>query len=766
MDRYERTSNIIKALYEYKKTLDAANFIKEVCCYFDYIKNEKITEPDMNLLLYLANQAGIPQYYDLLKEKFTDCRISDENTNVLTVSSLLYNSSLFFGNQKAHRYQKEIIERFSRKVKNRYMLTAPTSFGKTFLVYEIIKRMNYHKILLIFPTISLLSENYSRIQEIDFLNDYSIHSLSEETFDEQQNNIFIFTPERFLSFLDRNKNVSFDFAFVDEVYKIDNSFLDDTETIAENERDIAYRIALEYICGDSKDVLLAGPYMSLPSADCSNSQSLSNFLNDNEFSILDYNKYEIVTKKTYTIKSKEKYFIDNIEINNDKSKYNKIANIIISLSSLSENTIIYCNDRASTESNAKKLIENSNFKDFLERKCHVEKDKTYEMFLEHLQNTFGNDWIVLKALKNRIGIHHGLIPKYIQKEIINLFNSGQLICIFSTTTITEGVNTSAKNIIISSGKKGRKKLRQFDAKNIAGRAGRFYQHYSGRVIDLNNGFEEIILENSEVLGHKNYDVESQKSDIDFQITKEKYLSKEQEIEKKSIDSQILASGIPNSVINSFKVIGPIDKLKLFNSFYTISEETIREIETISIMLRQSNYHKLYLNGFQSLLDIIYPIIKEKNLKQLINMHVGEKGYSLITIKLQTYLAHGLLGLVEYSVTRKDNPKTKDTAMRDELSFVYNILKYHLVKYLGVFDILFKYYLSLTKKRDIDEISGLGMLLNKLEYNAVSSRARKVSDYGVPFKIVEYYDSQRMTNKNDFDPYERYIDNEVIKLLKE
>lgn len=85
--------------------------------------------------------------------------------------------------------------------------------------------------------------------------------------------------------------------------------------------------------------------------------------------------------------------------------------------------------------------------------CSGIESATYEMFLDHLGHTFGNDWIVLEALKGRIGIHHSLIPKYIQKEIINLFNTGVLLCLFSTTTITEGVNTSAKNIIITSNKK-------------------------------------------------------------------------------------------------------------------------------------------------------------------------------------------------------------------------------------------------------------------------------------------------------------------------
>ena len=69
MDRLTRTANIIKAYYSYKKNLDAATFVKEVCGFFGYIKNEPISESDMNFLIFLANEAGIPQYFDLLKDK-------------------------------------------------------------------------------------------------------------------------------------------------------------------------------------------------------------------------------------------------------------------------------------------------------------------------------------------------------------------------------------------------------------------------------------------------------------------------------------------------------------------------------------------------------------------------------------------------------------------------------------------------------------------------------------------------------------------------
>lgn len=99
--------------------------------------------------------------------------------------------------------------------------------------------MQYQNVLLIFPAISLLSENYARLCSWEAFSDYAIHSLSEEEFDITQKNIFIFTPERFLSFMDSHQHLHFNFAFIDEVYKIDNSFVIDQETSGENERDTA-----------------------------------------------------------------------------------------------------------------------------------------------------------------------------------------------------------------------------------------------------------------------------------------------------------------------------------------------------------------------------------------------------------------------------------------------------------------------------------------------------------------------------------------------
>lgn len=765
MDRLARTADIVKSYYKYKRTNDAATFIKEVCRFFDYVKDEQLSEGDLNFLLFLANESGIPQYYDLLKGKYTDLDISDENINLLSLSALFHDASLVQGDNKLHRYQKQVLDSFVSNKRNRFVLTAPTSFGKTFLVYEIVRKMEYKNVLLVFPSISLLSENYSKLRKSSVFKEYKIHSLSEEEYDSKEKNVFIFTPERYLSFMDKNSSLKFDFSFIDEVYKIDNTFIMDQETTGENERDTAYRLALEFICGVSEDMLLAGPYMSLPDQTVNNTASFINFASENGYEFLKYNQFEIVEKTYQNIKGKSKYIIGNIIVPIGAiKKPQKISRIIESISSSTENTIIYCGRKTKTEEYAKLLFQNQELVSKFQQKCEATTPAIFDVFLEHLENTFGSDWVVFKALKSRIGIHHSLIPKYIQKEIINLFNNGALVCLFSTTTITEGVNTTAKNIIITSNKKGIKQLKQFDAKNIAGRAGRFGQHYLGRVIDLDNDFQEIVNGNQENIEHKNYDVNSPKTDVDYQITKEKYLSEYDKLQKKFIQNEIDKLQIPPHVFNAFRIVGPNDKLVLYSQIMSISASQLSTIRNIPITLASSNVSRLDWDAFQLIMDIILPIVKEDKLKNLIDYKTGDNQvYSLITVLLHSYLQGGFLSMVDYYTGRNNSRKTKDEAIRTVADYVYNVFKYHLVKYLGIFDVFYRYRISVLQDADMDDIPGLGLLLQKLEYNALNPKARRLSDFGVPFNVVRYYDGEGKERKN-FDKYEAYIDESVQSLL--
>ena len=132
------------------------------------------------------------------------------------------------------------------------------------------------------------------------------------------------------------------------------------------------------------------------------------------FCTVSYTHLEIVSKEYTTVKGKRQYHIDEIPVEiGSISKGQKIANIIKSLSTPKENTIIYCGRRADTEMYARTLLRDQMLISSFQETCSGIESSTYEIFLNHLEHTFGNDWIVLKALKGRIGIHHSLIPKYI-----------------------------------------------------------------------------------------------------------------------------------------------------------------------------------------------------------------------------------------------------------------------------------------------------------------------------------------------------------------
>lgn len=749
MDKQQRAINIIKSYYLAKEQNDLSDMIKSVCSYFDFMKNQELSSGDIDFLQDLSNSIGIPQYVKLLERDFSANYPAQREISLSTLASYYNEANLTKGGQILHRYQKNVLDMFIVGQNNRFILSAPTSFGKTFIVYEIIKKIRYKNVVLIFPTISLLSENFDKLLSnfSDSFNDYKIHTLSED--DEiAEKNIWIFTPERFLSFTDKHESQQFDFVFIDEIYKIDNEFIIDKETTGENERDIAYRVALSYACKKSNDMLLAGPYMNM-----GNKNSFANFIKDNNFVVINYNDVEIVNKTITDIKGKKEYNIDGIRIELDEnSKYSKVCDIAVRLTNSKENTIIYNNYKSGTERYAKEIISRLN-----QKKKHFQSDDPiYRMFVEHLENTYSAEWIIVKALKYGIGIHHGLVPKYIQKEIINLFNRGVLLYLISTTTITEGVNTSAKNIIITSSKKGKKNLKPFDAKNIAGRAGRFLQHFSGRVIIIGNNFNEILTSKEDELQHKNYDIDSKKTDVDYTITSDKYLSKDDSEKKDKIFEEVRKRNIPREIIEQYKTISVSDKITIYDRMQILTPMQLTEIKAL---ISRLNYNmQISWNGFQEIINILKPIIRDAKLLELVNATCRDRNYSLITAKVHFYLSGGFFGLLQYNA----QGTIYDNAMRNTADMVYNVFKYQLVKYLGIFNLIYQHVIAHKEGISMDEVSGITTLLQKLEYNAFSSKALILSDYGVPFRLVEHYDDPN--GRKHFDSYERYIDNKISHII--
>lgn len=143
-----------------------------------------------------------------------------------------------------------------------------------------------------------------------------------------------------------------------------------------------------------------------------------------------------------------------------------------------EQTIIYCSSPARVRYLAQKFT--------LFLKAIIGSPKNTDLpLIEWIEKNVSEKWNLIDNLKYSIGIHDGALPKHITSSIIDYFNTEELKYIFCSSTIIEGVNTNAKNIIYFDDRKGGKLIDYFDYSNIKGRAGRMMIHYVGNIYNFN-----------------------------------------------------------------------------------------------------------------------------------------------------------------------------------------------------------------------------------------------------------------------------------------
>ena len=100
---------------------------------------------------------------------------------------------------------------------------------------------------------------------------------------------------------------------------------------------------------------------------------------------------------------------------------------------LGPGTLIYCRSPKRTREVARRSIEHN-----------VGGGKDLDSAADWIADTYHPDWIVGRALRRGIGIHHGSMPRALGHHIVRLFNEGRLAYLLVTSTLIEGVNTTAK----------------------------------------------------------------------------------------------------------------------------------------------------------------------------------------------------------------------------------------------------------------------------------------------------------------------------------
>lgn len=382
------------------------------------------------------------------------------NPTTVSSSGLLryeYHKSPSLPNVYLHSEQQELSLQLLDK--KSVVVSAPTSFGKSLLIEEIIASNVYKNIVIIQPTLALLDETRKKL--LKYKDHYKVLVSTNQEPDRKLGNIFLFTGERAVEYGNFPK---IDFFVIDEFYKLSLDRDDD--------RAITLNQAFHKLLKHTNRFYMLGPMIkSIPSS----------FQERFEFIWL-HTHYstvavdEIDLHITDKLKAKEK-------------KQLKRTNLFKLLDAEKEPTLIYCSSpNKATQLSLEYVkhlfetnIDSGNF-----------ESENVEI-IEWLSENINSKWSLIEALKIGIGTHHGALPRHLGSSLVDLFNEGSVRYLFCTSTLIEGVNTSAKNVVLFDKQKGRKKIDFFDYKNIAGRSGRMKKHFVGKVFRFETEPEQMEL---------------------------------------------------------------------------------------------------------------------------------------------------------------------------------------------------------------------------------------------------------------------------------
>ncbi len=321
-------------------------------------------------------------------------------------------------------------------------VSAPTSFGKSFIVDSFIALTKPQNVVIIVPTIALTDETRRRLYR-KFSTDYTIITTPEVALGDR--NILIFPQERVFGYLDKIQTI--DFLIVDEFYK--------AEPATKDERASILLKAIIELSRKAKQRYYLAPNIS--------DVEENPFTKGMEFVKIDF--------KTVITEFHENYK----DFDSDNQEVQKKDCLLSILKERDTKTLIYAGSHSQTDEVLDILIEN------------LPNVDTWILnaFSEWLKENYSKNYKLAQAVHKGVGIHNGRIHRSLSQLQVKLFEkAGRLNTLVSTSSIIEGVNTSAENVVLWSNRNGSRGLTSFAYNNIAGRGGRMFQYFVGKVFNL------------------------------------------------------------------------------------------------------------------------------------------------------------------------------------------------------------------------------------------------------------------------------------------
>ena len=498
----------------------------------------------------------------LLKEIIHASRIFSDNetlekylpekyTNLDSISpfyNLVKSIYLIDGSESPiHPFLYEVYNFFENNQKN-IIVSAPTSFGKTKLLIDILRKYQFKSTLIIVPTNALINELYKKLHKslnshivIKNISDYISIRNSMKKF------IMVITPEKALELFYQYPEDNFEFGVMDEVQKINKDSKNDSRfEIISN---ALYQLSIPNRC---KYKYLIGPYF-----DHNNSTFIKS-----EFKPI---QTEIVSKKYHILTG---------------NKYDTINRYLKDSINRDETTIVYVptKQKCPVYANSFQLFTNDNKIEYLTKEQKKKLEGLVQYIKKELLEPNDNDWYLPKLLENGIAVHHSSIPREVQKRIITLFNEKIIKVVFCTSTLIEGINLSAKNIIfskITSKYIDDTRITTLKFKNIAGRAGRLGYHFHGNVYYFKQDMQELPSDNEKTILQLNENSKEKSLDTILQM-EEKDLSREDKLKLDKFNDNIQLT----NVIRKNRFISAEKQKQLARYLHNINKEKFKKLSHV------------------------------------------------------------------------------------------------------------------------------------------------------------------------------------------
>ena len=327
-------------------------------------------------------------------------------------------------------------------------ISAPTSFGKSFIIDAFIEIKRPDIVVIIVPTLALTDETRRRLYK-KFSRIYKIITTTGVELGEK--NLFIFPQERALQYVPEIEHI--DLLIIDEFYKAGKI---QGTNIPTDERTPQLIEAISQFGKKASQKYFLAP-------------NISYFSNNPLTTGMRFEKVDFNTVYTRLFREYQ-----NFSANEDveEQKHKSLERILLSTE---HKSIIYVNSYSSIRSVTERML------GFLSDSNRPILDE----FSLWLKENYGANYRLSDLVSKGIGVHCGQLHRSLAQIQIKLFEQEQgLKNIVSTSSLIEGVNTSAGNVILWSKKKANSNLDYFTYKNIVGRSGRMFKHFVGNVFLL------------------------------------------------------------------------------------------------------------------------------------------------------------------------------------------------------------------------------------------------------------------------------------------